>query len=62
MSMVLYGNRAAFGTLEHQLCTPKMGTYSLNSLDRWSTGTQVLKSADSITANLVEGFGRKQCF
>src|SRR5258706_10141153 len=31
---------------------------TLDSINRWSTGLQVLRSADSVTANLTEGFGR----
>ena len=33
---------------------------TLESPDLWSTGMQILRSADSVTANIVEGYGRSR--
>src|SRR5437660_4530365 len=43
---------------EHLSDQVNLWVRTLDSMDRWTTGVQILRSADSVTANLVEGLGR----
>ena len=42
-------------SLGDDLCE-QVGTW--NSFDRWTTGTQLVRAADSVAANIAEAFGR----